>query len=184
MKSWRASLVTSRTVSLMSCRSTSVRVIRSIDNFNSLSFLRDPARFARCWHFNYVDVIFGSAPPSAVSASFSSYPCVVWPLPTFKAASCATAAAVAFSYSAAFYAASYAVHTSAVAASFLCFSANCAMCNLALSFFLCSVNFSIFAMFGAHHFGGHASSTLKMTSYVATKDSFIHCLIRSLHTLM
>ena len=51
------------TVSLMSCRSPLVRVIRSIDNFDALTFLRNLFWSARCWCFNCVDVVCGFVPP-------------------------------------------------------------------------------------------------------------------------
>ena len=142
----------SRTVSSMLCRSPSVRVIGSIDNFDAFTFLCDPAHSIGCGCFNYIDTVCGSAPPSSSSAS---YPVAV----------CAAS------------------HT-ACTASFLLFSVNCAMHNLASSFFLCVTDLSISVMSGACHSSSHVSRMLKMTSFVATKGSFLHCLVGSLHTLI
>ena len=47
-KFWRASEVTSWNLLLMSWRTPVVRVIRSIDNFDALTFLRGPVYLVRC----------------------------------------------------------------------------------------------------------------------------------------
>lgn len=186
MKSWRASFVTSHTVSLMSCRSPLIRVIGSMDNIEALIFFHNPARSTRCWRFNCVDVVRKSVPPSSVSASSAACPCegIAWPSPAFMVAACVAVVATAFSCSAALCATSRADRTSAVSVSFLHFSANCAMHSLASPFFFCAAEFLISAMFGTHHSGDRASKTLKMASSVATKGSFVHYFVGSLRALI
>ena len=183
IKFWRALKVTSHTVLPMLCRSPSIRVIGSIDNFDALTFLCDPVRLVGCWCFNYVDAVCGSMPPSSSS---TSYPCEgdIWPSCAFAGASFTTTAAEAFSCSVAVYAVSHAIHSSTATAFFLLSSANCTMHCLTSSFFLCASNFSSFAMSGVRHFDNHVSSILKMTSSMATKGSFLHCFAESSHALM
>ena len=149
--------MTLRTVSPMSCRSPLVRMIGSMDNFNALTFFHSPICSVGCWCFNCVDVVCGSAPPSSSSASYPSEE-DVWPSHAFTTASYAVVAVAAFSCLAVVCAASCTTHASATTASFLLFSANCVMCSLASSFFLCATNFFIFVMSGACHFGSHVSS--------------------------
>ena len=69
IKSWRASLVTSCNILLMSCRSPSVRVIGSMDNFEALTLFRNPTCSTGCWHFIYVDAVHGFASPSISTSS-------------------------------------------------------------------------------------------------------------------
>jgi len=99
-------------------------------------------------------------------------------------ATCASVAAADFSYSTAFCSTSQSTCTSAAVVSFLHLSGNYAMCSLVSSFFFWAADFSISAMFGARHSDGHASKTLKMTSSLATKGSFVHYFIRSLCALI
>lgn len=118
------------------------------------------------------------------SSSSTSCPCKgeFWPSRASVATSCATA--MAFFYSDVVYAVSYTSYASVVTASFLLFSTNCAMHILAPSFILCAAYFSIALMYRVCHSGGHVSSTLNITSSVATKGSSLHFLVGSLHTLM
>lgn len=127
--------MTSHTISPMSCKSPSVRVIRSIDNFDALAFFRGPIRSVRCWRFNSVDVFCCSALPSS---SFASYPREgdFWPSCTFIATSYHATAAATFCCSDTICAASHASYASTITTSFLFFSAKCAMHSLTSSFFL------------------------------------------------
>ena len=171
------------TVSPMSCRSPSVRVIGSMNNFEAFAFFHNPIRFAGCWRFSYMEAVHWSAAPSSISASFAACPCegVVWPLPTFTTTSCAGAA---FSHLVAFYVTSHATYTSATIVYLLRFLANCVMRSLASSFFFCVADFLISAMSRAHHSNIHASRTLKMASLMAIKGSFVHCLVGPLCALI
>lgn len=175
--------MTSCTVSLMLCRSPSVMVSGSIDNFDALTFLCNPTHSVRCWCFKCVDLACVCAPPCFFYASPSSCPCkgVAWPSPTFMVASYAI---VAFSFLVSFYVASRVTCTSIFVASFLRFLENCVMHSLASSFFVFPSSFSISAASGARHSDGHASSMLKKTLPVAMQGSFIHYLVKSLHALI
>jgi len=176
--------VTSCNFSPMLCRSSSVKVIGSIDNFDALTLLCNPTHSVGCGCFNCVDMVCGSAPPFSSS---TSCPCEgdTWPSCAFAAASYVVAStATTFSCSVVVYIASCTTHTFVVAASFLLFSANCAMHILASSFLLCATYLSISAMSRVCHFRSHVSRMLKMTSSMATKGSFLHYLVGSLRTLM
>lgn len=168
----------------MSCRSHLVRVIRSMGNFQAVTFFPDPNGSVGCWRFSCVDVVRGLEPPSSVFASSSSCPYkgVACPSPTLMAIAYVVDVAVAFSYLNFF--ASHATHTSATTISFFNFSSSCVMCILKSSFFFYTIDFSISIMFRACHSGSHACRTLKMASSVATKGIFLHCLVGSLCTLI
>lgn len=140
MNSLSTSLVTSRTVSLMSWRSPSVKVIGSMASFKALNFFLGPDLFAMRDHFNFVDVALRSTLPYVVFISFSSYPeDVAWTLSAYVVAAstaCVVAAAfVVFFYSANFCAALCPTLTSATTFSFHLFSANWVTHSLALSIF-------------------------------------------------
>ena len=145
----------------MSCRKPSIRVIGSIDSLDDFTFLHGPVRSLRHCHFNCVNVICGSASPSSsfISISFS-YPDKgeLWPLHAFSVASY-VAATTTFSCFVAVYAASCASCAFVTTASCLLFSSNYPMRSLASSFFFYTVDFSISAMSGVCHSGGHVSST-------------------------
>ena len=156
-------------------------------NFEVLTFFLHPTRSTKCWHFNCVDMVCWSAPPSYVSASSTacSYECVAWPSLAFVAASCAAnVAAIAFSYPTAFCATSHVACTSAAAVSFRLFSANFVMHSLASSFFFCAAALLSSARSRARHSRGHASKTVKMASSVATKGNFVHYFVKSFHALI
>ena len=127
---WRASsVVMSLTVSPMSCRSLSVRVIRSKEVFEAFDFFCGPTcSLGRC-HFNIVDVFYGFVPPSSGSVS-----CLgegnFWPSRSFS---------TAFYRSFVSFAASCASYALAAAALCFLFSANCTIRSLALSFFFCGL---------------------------------------------
>jgi len=154
-------------------------------NFEAFTFFLGLAHSTECWHFNYVDVVRGSVPPSfaLVSSASCSYEGVAWPSPTFAAMSCAATAVVEFSCSTAFCNTSCTARTSA-AISYYLFSSNCAMHSLASSFFFSFANLSSSVMSWACHYGGHASKTLKMVSSMATNGSFVHYFVESFHVMM
>ena len=147
-----------------------VRVISLIDNLDAFTFLHSPLDSLWCWHFNCVNTVCGSAPLSSSSISIS-FSCSgggdFWSSRVISSAFCAAAAAF-------FYSAVVSAVFLASCASFPLFSPNCAMCSLASSFFFCVADISIAMMCGACHFGGHISSTSKITSSVAMKGNSLH----------
>ena len=168
--------MTSLTISQMSCRSPSVRVIRSKEVFEAFDFFCGPTCSIKCYHFSCVDAVCGSAPPSSWSVSYSGEG-DFWPSCSFFAAFCCSSAA---------FATSCASCTLAAAPSFLLFSANCAIYSYASFFFLCVVDFSASTveLAGVHHSNGHDSRTVKMTSSVARQGSSFQVFAGSLHALM
>lgn len=64
-------MVTSHTISPISCRSPSVRVIGSKEVLEAFDFFHDPTYSLTHCHFSCVDVVYGSAPLSSVSGSCS-----------------------------------------------------------------------------------------------------------------
>lgn len=82
---WRASMVMSLTVSPMSCRSPSVRVVGLKEVLEAFDFFYVPTcTLGRC-RFNCVDVVCGSTPPSSGSISCSGEG-DFWPQCSFSAA--------------------------------------------------------------------------------------------------
>lgn len=171
--------MTLHTISPISYRSPSVRVIGSKEVLDAFDFFHDPTCSLGHWCFNCVDTVSWSVPPSSISISISC-PCSCegdfWPSRSFFAAFCATTAA---------FVASCTSYTFVVAASFLLFSTNYATHSFASSFFFCATNLSASTVerVGARHSGGNVSSMSKITSSVATYGSSFHFFVGSLHAL-
>lgn len=159
MNSKRVSAMTSLTVSLMSCRSSSVRVIESKEVFEYFNLFCGPIFSLRCCHFNYVDIFYGSPQPSSVFISYSDEGDFSPP----------RSSSVAFYYSSAAFTVYRVALALATTTSFQCFSANCDICYFSSSFFLYMAYFSASTMELArvHHFDNHDSRTAKMTTFVA-----------------
>lgn len=64
--------MTSRIVSPISCRSPSMRVLRLKEVLEAFNFFRSPTCSLGHFRFSCANVVYGSTPPSSVSASFSS----------------------------------------------------------------------------------------------------------------
>lgn len=194
-------MVTSCSISPISYRSPLVRVIGSKEVLDAFVFFHGPTYSLGLWHFNCVDVVCGSMPPSSVSVSIScscSSEGNFWPSRSFSATFCASAvafccsttsfyaSAVAFCCSVATFVASHASFSFVFAASFLLFSANYATRSFASSFFFCAADLSTATaeIDRARHSGSHDSSTSKITSSVAKYDSSFHFFAGSLRALM
>ena len=151
--------MTSHTISPMSWRSPSVRVIGSKKVLGAFDLFYSPTYSLRHYRFSYVDVVCRSMPPSSRSIS-----CV-----------CEDDFAPSRSFSIALYcfytafATSRTSYTLAAATSFLLFSANCAICSFTSFFFLCAADFSdsTVELTGVCHSSGHDSSTANMASFVS-----------------
>ena len=124
--SWRASVMTSLTISPISCKFPSVRVIRSKYVFDAFVFFHGTV-CSRCYGcLSWVDVICGSMPPCSVSVSCSGegdfFPSCSYPV------LCCSAN----------FAVSHVAWALAVASSFLRFSTSCAIRSFVSSFFCCA----------------------------------------------
>lgn len=156
---WRASAVTSLTVSPISYRSPSVRVVRSNEVFQAFVFFHGPTYSLGREHFSWVVVVYGSMPPSSVSISNSIegnfYP--------------SRSSSTTFCYSFANFTASRATWALAAASSFLLFSVSYAIHTFTSSFFRCTEKFSASTVdpTGVRHSGDQDSRTAKITSSVS-----------------
>lgn len=150
------------TISPISWRSPSVRMIGSREVLEAFDFFHGPTYSLWCWHFNCVDATSRSTPPSSVSSS-SSGEGDLWPSHSFSASYCC----------------------SATATSFLLFSANYTICSFTSSSFFCAADFFVLVMVmaGVRHSSGHDSSTMNMTSYVAKYESWFHFFVGFLCTM-
>ena len=154
---WRVSMVMSLIVLPMLCRSPLVMVIRLKEVFEAFDFFHNRNCSLGCEHFSWVDTVCGFAPPCFIFVSSLSegdfYPLC--------------SSFVAFFCSFANFASSCVAWALAIAASFLRFSTNCAICIFTSSFFCYTADFSSSTMepAGAHHSSGHDPWTAKMTSF-------------------
>lgn len=169
-------MVTSLTISPISCRSPSLRVIGSNEVFEAFNFFHNLTCSLGCRHFNWVDVVYGSMPPCSMLVSGSSegnfYP------------SCSSS--TAFCYSSAKFTVSHAAWDLAVIALFQHFYANCTICSFTSFIFCFAMEFSAstIELAGARHYGGHDSRTTKIMSSVARYGSSRHVFMGSFHALM
>lgn len=170
-------MVTSLTLSLISCKSPSVRVIGLKDVFDAFFFFHGTT----CSHghgcLSLVDVIYGSVSPCSVSIFASVlgkgdfFPSHSSPLVFFCSAS---------------FTASRAAWALAFACSFLHFSTSYAIESFVSSFLCCVVDFSISTAepARAHHSDGQDSRTMKITSSTAKYSGLCHVFVGSFHTLI
>lgn len=175
--------MTSCTISSMSCKSPSVRVIGSKEVLEAFDFFRGPTCSLRDWHFNCVDGVYGSMPPSSTSDS-SSGEGDVWSSRSFSL-KCFYSVAAFCCFVVAFTA-SYTSCDFAAAASFLLFYDNCTTHSFSSSFFLCVSNFYVSnaKMARACHSSSHDSSIVNMTSSMASYGSSFHFFARSFDALI
>lgn len=136
-----------------------MRVISSKQVFEAFKFFRGPTYSLGGYHFSYVDIFCGSAPPSSVSISYSGegdfFP--------------SHSSSAIFCYSSTTFTASHTSWDLAAAALFLHFSNNYAICSFSSSIFLCMADFSTSTskLARACHSGGHDSRMVNMTSSIA-----------------
>jgi len=168
--------MTSLTISLMSYRPPSLRVIGSNEIFEAFVLFCAPTYSRGHIIFSWVDVVCRSVPPCSVSISGSGkgdfYP------------SCSSS--TVFYCSSANFTASHVAWALAVASSFLCFSASYAIRSFISSFVHCAADFftSTTKPTGACHSGSQDLRTVKMKFAVTKYGNSCHVFVGSFRAPM
>lgn len=136
-----ASMVTSLTVSPISCKSPSVRVIGFKDVFEALVFFHDTTFSCGRWCLSWVDVVCRSTPPCSIGSSVSASA-------PGKGEFFPSRSSPHVSYCSANFAVSRTAWVLASASAFLHFSARCAILSFFSSFLRYTVDLSVSTIWG------------------------------------
>ena len=167
--------MTSLTILSISCKSPSVKVIRSNNVFDAFVFFRGIICSCGRRHLSWVNVIYGSVPRCYVSVSGLGEGDLC--------PSCSSSLVFCCSSN---FTVSRATWTLVIASSFLRFSASYTIRSFVSSFLHCTTDFSVSTTkpAGACHSDGQDSRTANITSSVTIYGKSCHVFVGSFCTLM